>query len=348
MTYSTRVLHSVNECESAWWNELGKGTGFTSWRWYQYGETVLANSQPLYIVVEKDARPVARATFWVKRVDALPIASNLLYHGMNAVFNRWPLLSCQSPLANASGLLLPDGSEREEIFGLLMGRANAAAQEIGASFLVLDFISAQQAKQLNHSGKLSGVDMNEPGTILEIIWPDFDAYLQSRSKSVSKDYRRAGNKVKRMGVEIRVEARVTDIAAAAALIQRHDKTYKSPTLPWLEEMLRHIDLVDSIWLGAYAGEKLVGCGLLLGDNDTWVATALGRDYDYPYVYFALGYASIRNVIERGGKYLRLGTGTYDFKKRLGCELEANDHVAFMAQNKLVDTFFRKIAARLVG
>ncbi len=321
--------------------------GFTSWNWYQYGEIVLANSQPLYIVVEEDARPVARATFWVKRADALPIASNLLYHSMNAVFSRWPLLICQSPLASVSGLLLPDGSEQEEVFGLLMDQASIAAQEVGASFLVLDFISEQQAKQLNYGGKLSGVNMNEPGTNLEITWPDFEAYLQSLSKSVNKDYRRARNKVKSLGVEIRVEESVADIATAIDLIQGHDKTYKSPPLPWLEDMLRYIELVDSVWLGAYAGGKLVGCGLLLGDNDTWVATALGRDYDYPFVYFALGYASIQNVIERGGKHLRLGTGAYDFKKRLGCELEANDHVAFMAQNKLVDAVFRKAANKLV-
>jgi predicted N-acyltransferase len=187
----------------------------------------------------------------------------------------------------------------------------------------------------------------EKGTRLQIRWSDFEDYLKSLSKNDRKSYKRAVGKAKKLGIEVRKHTQVAEIETALNLITEHDARYNTLPLPWARRMLEKASMVDSIWLAAYVGEQLIACGLLLGDQSTWVATALGRNYAYDYAYFVLGYEAIRHVIESGGQVLRWGTGAYEYKKRLGFELEDNHFVCFKARNPTADWAFRKLAGKLV-
>jgi predicted N-acyltransferase len=347
MAYSLTVTNSVEQTTPEEWDQLGGGALYSSHRWYRYGESVLHNDTPYYLTVMDGDHPVARATFWLKKEEALPVTSPLVTKWINRIFHRWPLLICSSPLASTGGLILPDNGDNPEIIKLILAQLREIMQRERVSFLTFDFINPQQTEQLSSTGELHPITLSEPGTRLEIRWSTFDQYLKSLSKSDRKSYRRAVNRAKSLGIEVRNQTRVTEIERAIALIREHDARYKSPTIPWVRRMLENASMVESIWLAAYAGEKMIACGLLLGDQGTWVATALGRDYDYDYAYFVMGYEAIRRVIESGGQVLRWGTGAYDYKQRLGFELEDTNYVCFQARSPAFDWIFSKLARILV-
>lgn len=88
--------------------------------------------------------------------------------------------------------------------------------------------------------------------------------------------------------------------------------------------------------------QLVGCGLLLADGESRLATLLGLDYRIPYVYFQIMYAAIRDAISDGARLLRAGSGAYDFKRRLGFQTETNNHLRFSGQTWLLGRLGRLV------
>jgi hypothetical protein len=47
MSFDVQVFHSVEELGPEAWDRLGKERPFASYRWYRFGETVLADDKPL-------------------------------------------------------------------------------------------------------------------------------------------------------------------------------------------------------------------------------------------------------------------------------------------------------------
>ena len=347
MGLSLAIVHSVDQCDPQEWDKLGGGVPFSSHRWSRFGEAVLHKDKPIYLIVSDGEQQVARATFWLKTEEILPIPSMLVSKGINRMFQRWPLLICSSPLSNSNGLILPDSEDSPEIYDLLMANVTRFIHQEAVSFMTLDYLGQHQARQLSSRGELFPIALPEPGTRMAIRWSSFESYLKHLSKNERKSYKRAVRKSKELGIEVRRYSKVTDTENAIRLIREHDRRYKTPTVSWAKRMLEKAPMVDAVWLAAYVKDELVACELLLGDNGTWVATSLGRDYNYPYAYFVLGYEAIKFVIQDGGKQLRWGAGTYEYKLRLGFELEDSNFVCFMARNRWVDQVFRKLASKLV-
>src|SRR5689334_1159062 len=111
--FDFQIAHSVAEIDPESWDRLSAGRPFTSHQWYRYGEAVLADCKPIYLIVHQHGQPIARATFWRTANEPLPIQSAFLRHGLQSLFRHWPLLICQSPLCSISGLILPDTLLRE-------------------------------------------------------------------------------------------------------------------------------------------------------------------------------------------------------------------------------------------
>lgn len=90
--FDIQIAHSVRDVDQAAWDALGQGRPFASSRWYRYGEAVLSSSTPLYIIFSQAGQALGRATFWLKRQEALPTPSRLMRGILGAVLQRWPLL----------------------------------------------------------------------------------------------------------------------------------------------------------------------------------------------------------------------------------------------------------------
>jgi hypothetical protein len=105
--------------------------------------------------------------------------------------------------------------------------------------------------------------------------------------------------------------------------------------PWARKMLEHMEAADGSFLTATMKGQLVGCGLLLEDNNSQMTSILGRAQGVPYVYFMLVYESLKMAFEHKVRLLRWGSGADEVKQRLGFSFEDNGYLSFAAVNPLL-------------
>ncbi|MBN1284450.1 MAG: N-acetyltransferase [Anaerolineae bacterium] len=341
--FDVQVAAGTAEVDPAAWDRLAGERPFASYRWYRFAETVLGGGKPLYITLSQAGEPVARATFWLEMQEPLAIAPGPLQGLIDAALHRWPVMTCCSPLFPTSGLILPDPPRRSAALRALLQATEEQARQHRASFILFDHLEPEQIA--GWPAPFTPAAFADPGTYLAITWPDFDSYVQQLSKSARKDYRRHRNRAADLGIEVTAhDAITTPPAQALALIENVEANHGSVTNPWTCAVLEHAGMIDTVWLTATIGSKLVGCGLLVGDGDGLFLALLGLDYDVQYVYFQLVYASIRSAIERGYQVVRGGREAYETKERLGFRLETNHHVMFAGRTRLLQGLGRWLAA----
>lgn len=324
------------------WDRLSGTRPFASYRWYRYGERAMEDCTPLYVCVSRRGEAVARASFWLVRNEPLPLQPGPLRGALHAFLRVKPLLVCRSPVADASGLVLPgadaDPALRGPALRAILETARAYGRRAGASFLMFDYLSPEQTALAEWPGELVAMTLAEPGTCLPVAWESYEAYLKSLSKSAWKDYRRQHNQAERRGVEIRTSLAVdaAEMDDALRLIHGVEARHGAPQKPWARAMLANAaQAAAATWITARVAGRLVGCGLLLADQGVHLATLLGLEEGEPYVYFQIVYRAIRQAIESGAQALRAGSGAYELKQRLGFQIEANNYLRFSGQGRLL-------------
>jgi predicted N-acyltransferase len=351
MDFDVQIAHSVAEVGQEAWDRLGHDRPFSSYGWYRFGETVLSDNVPIYIILSRDGRPVARGTFWLRGREPLPIESVFVRRFTERLLTLWPLLICKAPLTSLSGLILPEPPLREAAIETISRIALEQAQHHRASFLVFDYLTGREAELAGWPCDFAPAQISDPGTRMDILWSDFDGYLAHLSKSARKDYRRHRNRAADLGVEIAshpiTESLEEDVIdQSVVLIRNVDKYHNSASHPYGRAMLEYAHMADATWLTATVKDDIVGCGLMLGDRDVHFLALLGLDYEARYAYFQMVYAAIRSAIENHVKVLRGGSGTYELKLRLGFQLEDNNYVTFAGIGSVFQRFGRW-AAKMV-
>lgn len=324
--FSITVTHNIDDIGQETWDQFSAGEPFTGYRWYRFGEKVTAGNRPLYILVYDQGQPVARATFWLIDNEPLPITFKPLRSVMQRALRAYPLLVCRSPLSGTSGLILPDSPLRQPVLAAICKAAGEFGQREKASFMVFDFLDKDQSAAAGWPDGLMRINAGDPDTKLLIQWDSFDDYLASLSKTAWKDYRRHRNHAARLKINITASSRVDRIDEALQLVRNVEVHHGASPKPWARAMLENAHMVPSIWVTAEVEGRLVGCGLLVSDQGMQVASLLGLDYSQPYVYFQLVYMAIQQAVEQGARVLRMGSGAYPFKMRLGFQLDNNNQV----------------------
>ncbi len=341
MNLDVEIAHRVAEVGQPAWDRLGAGHPFASYRWYRYGETVLENDIPLYILISYQGEAIARATFWLTRDEPLPLPSHATRTLMEAAFRRWPLLLCRTPFASRSGLVLPeDETLREAALQVITEKAQDYSRQQGTSFLIYDYL---EPGEIDVPG-FSQYEMPDAGTALSLTWSSFEEYVKQLGKSARKDYHRHCNRADDLGIEVKIHSQVSDLDEALALIRNVERHHGTPSNPRTRRALENVHMVDATWLTAELDGRLVGCGVLLGDGDTRALAFLGLDYDVQYVYFQMMYTAIRCAIESGLRVLWGGSGAYELKDRLGFQPINNNHIVFAANNRLIGRAVRYLMA----
>jgi predicted N-acyltransferase len=328
MNFDVQIVHSVKEIGQETWDRLGKGQPFTSYRWYRFGETVLVDDTPVYVILSQGGETVARGTFLLKRQESLPISSEIVRRLISMMLRRWPTLVCRSPLTSTSGLILPEPPLRDAALETIARAAQEEARRHRSSFVLFDYLKRCQTEWAGWPHIFAPLTLPDPGTRLIIDWSDFEGYLRHLRKSVRKDYRRHRNRAGELGIVVKSHTTVTNLDEAMLLIRSVERHHHSAPNPRARMMLENVNMVNGAWLTAEIADRLVGCGLLLGERSTWFLALLGLDYGVKYAYFQLVYAAIRCAIEDGVQVLRGGGGAYEMKQRLGFQLESNNHVVF--------------------
>ncbi len=352
MNFDIQIAHSVAEIGQEAWDYLAAGRPFSGYRWYRYGETVLADNKPIYVVLSHRGEPLARATFWLRRREALPIASQVVRWALNMLLDRRPLLICQAPVGYAPGLILPETRLRDAALEVIAEVARNQARQQRVSFFLWSYLEERDAWSAGWPDAFIRLQMSEPLTRLTIAWPDHESYLRQLSGPVRKDYRQRCRHAAEQGIVITEHPLSghsppgSDILdKAVRLIGNVEAHHRSARNPWARATLEHAGMVDAVWLRAEIGDRLVGCGLVLGDGGHWMMTLLGLDYTVRYTYFQLVYAAIRCAIQQGARVLWGGTGAYTLKRELGFQVCPHHYAVFAAEGKWLRALGRQLARR---
>lgn len=341
-SFSIQISHQLADFTPQDWDALSAGRPFQGYRWYRYGERVMADCLPTYIVLRLGEWPVARATLWRVKDEPLPLPPGKARDFVQALFRRWPLLICRSPLSNSCGLVLPEPPLRAPALAALARLAREQLYQQGGSFLLFDYLTESESGFSGWPGDFLPFDVSDPGTILHNRWENFDAYLASGNKKDRQHYKRVVREARQLGIEISQKLTVENLHDALELTRQVEVRHGSPPNPWTRAMLEHLSLVDGIFLEAKIADRLVGCGLVFEDEQTQLTAALGLAPDVPFVYFQLLYSCLQIALEHHLKALRWGSGAYDVKRQLGFELEANHFLMLHGRSPFLNALMKLV------
>jgi hypothetical protein len=322
--FKVNVHKSISEISPEIWDQIAATRGFQSHRWYTFGERVMKDSPPTYLVAWDGDTPIASAALFKIKNEPLPLPE-IARKFMSAVLKRRPLLVCRSPLADTSAMLLPGEPLRDEALSALSQAALDEFKKQRCSFLVFDFLLTEQLNYESWPAGFERITISEPGTYMPIIWDSFEDYLDAGNKNDRQHYKKSLKQAEENGFVLSKHKSVSDVDSAMLLINNVSVWHGSAPNPWTRSMLENISMIDGTWLEIRKDEKLVGCGAVLRDNRFQIATSLGLEDDVPGGYFILLYAALEEAFEHNVRLVRLGSGSYDVKRRMGFHLEDTNH-----------------------
>lgn len=344
------VMRDVKEIEPEAWDQLSAGHPFSSHRWYTFGQAVLADTPSTYLVLTSGGEPVARAALWLKHREWLPITSTIVRFTADKLIQRWPLLSCETPLVSFSGLILPDSPLWVKALELITQKVTELAKESHALCSLFGYI---QPAELNDSAwpkNYTSVSYEDEETVLPIQWPDYNEYFMSLAHSTRRNIRLHGKKADELGITLLVNENVTALEEAISLIGNVESHHGVGHRPWTRNLLQNSGMVDFRWISAWMDDRLVGCCSLLADGPACTATLLGLDYSFSnwiFVYYQLIYRLIRCAIEQGYEKLYGGGGAYELKRRLHFQKLPDDCMMVSPTSTLAGWFVRN-SSHLLG
>ncbi|HNH03863.1 MAG TPA: peptidogalycan biosysnthesis protein [Anaerolineales bacterium] len=335
-----QTAQSINEIDRQTWNALSTGLPFQSHRWYQFGERVMYDCKPTYLLAYHQNELIGRAVLWKISSEPLPLSPGIGRTITETTLRRRPLLICRSPLSNASGLILPKNSLRVETRNALSEIALQTSRQGNCLALVFDFLDEGDSQ--GWEGDFVPVQLSDPGTVMHSRWASLEEFLESGNKKDRQHFKRTLREAEKLGITIEKHSKVNDVEAALKLIRNVERHYKNSPNPWMRSLLENLEQVQGTWLEAKQNGILVGCGALLDDNEAQLTTALGLAENIPYVYLLLTYASLEDAFQKKLPVLRWGSGAYDVKKSLGFELEENNHIVVSSTSLIIRTLIRSL------
>jgi len=332
--FKTLIASSVDEVGAQAWDALSASRPFQNARWYRFGESVMENCQPCYVILKQGELPIARATFWRIRNEPLSVPP-FIRSILAPIFRHWPLFICRSPLSNSSGLILPEGEQQNDALTIIAEAASGELRKSRGSFIIFDYLDADQTECPGWPSGFKQLQVADPGTKLALQGDSFSGYLEASHKfRIHQHYKRSSREAANLGISVSRQDVCNDPASALELIRNVERRHQSAPNPWARQMLEKMTMVEHTWLAAHIGNQLVGCLLLLEDQGVQIALLPGLTEDVPFAYFMLLYEAIQEAFSKKISLLRWGSGAYETKRRLGFELEHNNNAAFQGNGPI--------------
>lgn len=323
-TLEIKKYKNIAEISPEVWDQIASGRGFQSHQWYTFGEHVMKDCPPTYLIAWEGDKPVAGAALFRVKNEPLPLPK-VAREFMASIFKQKPLLVCRSPLADTSALLLPGEPQRDEALFVLARAAQEEFKKQRCSFLIFDYLLTEQLKYKSWPPGYEPITVSEPGTYMPMAWDSFEAYLEAGNKKDRQHYKRTLKETSDNGIVLSRHTTIPDVDAAVKLVENVSIWHGSAPNPWTRRLLEHFSLADGTWLELRKEGQLVGCGAVLRDNKFQLTTSLGLEDDVPGGYFLLLYAALQEAFEHKVRLVRFGSGAYDVKRRLGFHLEDTNH-----------------------
>ncbi|NWG35410.1 MAG: hypothetical protein HXY42_13320 [Chloroflexi bacterium] len=342
-TLEIKKYKSISEISPRDWNQIASGRGFQSHQWYTFGEHVMKDCPPTYLIAWEGKTPLAAAALFRVKNEPLPLPK-VAREFMASVLKHKPLLVCRSPMADTSGLLLPGEPKRDAALAALATAAQEEFKKQRCSFLIFDYLLTEQLRYKSWPPGYEPITISEPGTYMTIVWDSFEEYLKDGNKKDRQHYKRTLKETSDNGIELQRHKTVPDVDAALKLIENVSIWHGSAPNPWTRGLLENFSLIDGTWLELRKEGKLVGCGAVLRDNQFQLTSSLGLEDDVPGGYFLLLYAALQEAFEHKVRLVRLGSGAYDVKRRLGFHLEDTNH-AMISMAGILSRVARRAATK---
>ena len=338
---NVQAFKSIHEIDPQIWDRIVAKRGFQSHHWYQFGERAMADCDPTYLVAWNGDTPIASAALFKVHNEPLPLPE-VARRFMASVLKHRPLLVCRSPLADTSALLLPGEPLRDEALTVLAKAAHEEFKKQHCSFLVFDYLLTEQLRYATWPKGFEPITISEPGTYMPIEWESFEAYLEAGNKHDRQHYKRSLREAEQNGLVLSKHKTISDIDHALKLIRNVSIWHGSAPNPWIRGLLENFSMIDGTWLEIRKDDTLVGCGAVVRDNKFQLALGLGLEDDVPGGYFLLLYSALKEAFEHEVRLVRLGTGAYDVKRRLGFHLEDTNH-AMISMAGITAPVIKKLA-----
>jgi hypothetical protein len=309
-------VNSAEEIGEAAWNALSAGRPFQSYKWYRFGETVMANAKPTYVTLSERGQAIARASFW--RIGDEPLAP-----GWVATFlKHWPLLICRSPLSSTPGLIQTITCETTlEEFSKIGRRLRRQER---CCLLIFDSLDTATARAIPRTAHYC---FGNQGTILHMPGNSFDEYVGSLPRKKQRDIWHNLRKIEERGILVTRHQTVDDLDEAESLYRALEARKGTVRNHWVRSMWTNMAMVNGTWIAARDSTgRLLASGTAYEDNGAQLELNMGHDTT-PYAYLAVLYESIRLGLEHGVQSFYWGTSTYELKRRMGFTSFENDSVA---------------------
>lgn len=328
MNISVQVIDTINKINAEKWDGLSAGRPFQSHTWYKFGEHVMVGNSPVYLLAYQNNELIGRLALWVTRNEPLPQSLGYGRVILRPILQKWPLCICRSPIAQTSGLVVSGMAENPNlVIEILIRAAIEQGRKYKCLALLFDYLGSKEKEMLPIG--IHTMQAADSGNILYNTWEDFDQYLARGDKKARRHYHRTLREIDGFRVRLERKQHAENMAEILPLVRNVEKQHGAPQNPWIENLLRSMEMVNGTFLTASsADDKLVGCMLFLEDGTGQIATGFGRQQDLPYVYLGLFYEGIRIAMEHGIKFLRWGSGAFELKRRMGFTPEDNGIIAF--------------------
>jgi hypothetical protein len=339
-----KIFEGITAVDQATWGQITRGYPYAGWRWCQYGEAVI-NRQGTYLVAYEGDEPVGGAVFWVMHKESIPTRNPLVRWFLETYLKRRPLVVCRTPvLTDHKGLFLPpDPAQRATVLDEIKRLGVAITRKNKGSFLLADYLVEEEV-DYDWGDFFKLKDFLNVGTRMNIEWETFDEYmaaLKAQNKKAHKNVRHNTHYAQEAGIVLHFQHATPPVDDVMHLIDTKMKHYKVPCdAAWIRQIISAVSLLpeqNAVWVSAYLDDNMVGCELLLHDDENHICKPVlyGRDYTAEYVYFYMSYEDIRYAIETlRVKTIIYDTEAYDFKRRIGFAFDTRNNLVFCPNSRL--------------
>jgi hypothetical protein len=339
-----KTFEGINTVDQALWNQIARGHPFAGWHWCRYGE--LATDQPgRFLVAFERGAPVGGAIFWVMHKETIPTRNPAVRWFLRKYLKWRPLIVCRTPvMTDHKGLFLPaNPDQRAGVLAEIRRVGAEIAHRFNGSFLVADYFFEDEA-DYDWGDFLKFKDYMSIGTRMTVEWDTFEDYmaaLKAANKKAHKNVRHNLRYAQEEGIALRFQRDAPPPNDVIRLIDIKMARYHVPyDRAWVRQIIHASATLpdpNAVWVTAYLHDKLVGCELLLHDDENHVCKPIlyGRDYDADFVYFYMCYEDIRYAIEEmRARTIIYDTEAYEFKRRIGFEDDPRNNMVVYPYSRL--------------
>jgi predicted N-acyltransferase len=350
MSMSYRIAHSIQEFDEVWWDAVAGIQIAMTHRWHRVMEASLRDYQPLYILLEDRAGPLAVAV--TNPMEFLGGASR-----WEALLRRAALFLSPPYSSLHCGLAIHPGTSPAAVIPHLEGALEEVCRQKKRLLWGISNVAAADLPTWREHGFY--VVRRPPLTYMDLSWPSYETYLAAFSHTKRRRLRRMRSQAEEKGVTLECHHRLATWGSQLYPLLCEVYAYhgtEAQDVPFTEEVFTALDREMPgevvLFVGRVRGE-LAGFALGLVQGQALWAPMAGLCYELARshsVYFLLLDEIVRWGICHNFRHIYTGLTSYQAKQMQGFQLQPR-WLCFRANWRPLNAFLGltlPLAQRILG